>query len=400
VVPAGLFVVLLLDALYATAGLREGVEDIGQQLLAALPGDRRLTVAVTDFSDFQGATSDLSRYVAERLTTVFSQSGRVSVVERRRLTQVLAELGWSQSDLLDPAKAARVGQMAGVDAVIVGTVVALGAAVEIEGRLVSLATSQILAGATVTIPKDGTVEALMARGRQVPAAPAPAAPDPGQPDAPLGGPRLGMVLTHADLASPESYFLLSKAGAVWKYQVTVERQQGLIFKRTTTHQGTWIVTNEGEYLLGGQSAAKFRGTTAIPGADTIEQSYYYRYDTDHLLQVGEEHVLADGQVLTATNQPGIVLLRSPVGSGQQWETTVRSVMGRRPPRTLTVKVTIGSQEGVVVPAGTFQAVRVDIQAGQTEIAEWLAPGVGRVKRIMNQPGGRFEAVLFEYSIPQ
>jgi TolB-like protein len=342
-----------------------------------------LTIAVTDFPDLSGTTSDLSRYIAERLTTVLSQSGRVMIVERRRLLQVLGELGWTLSDLLDPKKAPRAGQMAGVDAVVVGSVVSVGSAVDIEGRLVVLSTSQVLAGASVTIPKDSTLDGLMARGRQVPAAPAPV-----------------RTVTPVDRSAPESYMLLSKAGAVWKYQLTMEKQEGLIFKRATSQQGTLIISNDGEETFDGQITSKFRWTYTISGADRVEESYFYRVHGDTLLQVGEEGLLPDGRAILATHQPGIVLLRHPVTSGQQWDTTFDSTPVGGRPRTLTLKVMIGSEESVTVPAGTFQGVRVDIQAGPLQITEWLVPGMGRVKRIVAKPNSRSEAVLFEYSIPQ
>lgn len=145
--------IICLPILAAGSDLRAGIEALAGDLIAKLPTDRRLVIAVTDFPDLQGVTSELSRYVAERVTTLFTQSQRVAVVERRHLSQVLAEFGWSQGDLLDPAKAPRLRQKAGVEGVLVGSLVDLGAAVEIEARLLALETGEVLAVATATIPK-------------------------------------------------------------------------------------------------------------------------------------------------------------------------------------------------------------------------------------------------------
>ena len=128
---------LLLPAQPAAAqDLRTGVEQIAAQIVEALPAENSLRIAVADFPDLQGVTSDFGRYVANRLTTRLAQSKKVSVVERQRLGQVLAELKFSMSDLVDPAKAKQLGRMAGVEAIVVGTVSDLGNQVDVDARVI------------------------------------------------------------------------------------------------------------------------------------------------------------------------------------------------------------------------------------------------------------------------
>jgi hypothetical protein len=96
------------------------------------------------------------------------------VIERQRLSQVLAELKFSMSDLVDPAKAKRLGQMVGVDALVVGTVSDLGNQVDLDARMIEVETNRMLLGAVVTISKDPTVEEMLKRGRQEAVATTPA----------------------------------------------------------------------------------------------------------------------------------------------------------------------------------------------------------------------------------
>jgi TolB-like protein len=167
-IPAMWLLVISGEAAQA-AELKEAVEQLASQLAKGAPEGKPVRIAVTDLPDLQGVTSDLGRYVAERLTSRMIQSGRFRVIERRRLGQVLNELRFSMSDLVDPAKAKQLGRLAGVDALVVGSVSDLGNSVEVDARIIEVETSNMLLAATATISKDDTVKAMLDRGRVAPA---------------------------------------------------------------------------------------------------------------------------------------------------------------------------------------------------------------------------------------
>lgn len=88
-------------------------------------------VAVFDFENaaVQGVSSgsqrnspDVGKGVAELLILKLVENGDVTVVERSALDKVLAEQNFSNSDRADPATAARLGRLLGVDAIILGTI--------------------------------------------------------------------------------------------------------------------------------------------------------------------------------------------------------------------------------------------------------------------------------------
>lgn len=177
----GMLVSFIVGALALSAvsavDLKEGVEQLAVQLGKSVPEGRTLRVAVTDFADLQGVISDLGRYIAERLTTRLSaQTQKFRVIERRRLGQVLGELRFSMSDLVDSNKAKQLGKMLGVEAIVVGTVSDLGNVVDIDARIIEIETNNILPGVTVAISKDDTVRHMPERGRQEAVA---VAPSPG-----------------------------------------------------------------------------------------------------------------------------------------------------------------------------------------------------------------------------
>ena len=157
--------------------VRDGVENLAKQIIEGMPGDKETRVVVVDFPDLLNITSNLGRYVANRLTTRLAQSDKFFVVERQRLGQVLAELKFSMSDLIDPEKAKELGKMVGVEAMVVGTISDLGSQVDLDARLIEIESRRMLLSATTTISKEQVVAQLMERGRT-------AAPSPSTESAP------------------------------------------------------------------------------------------------------------------------------------------------------------------------------------------------------------------------
>ncbi len=164
-VTVGLLVGILAIGPASAADLKEGVEQLAGQLTKSVPDGKQLRLAVTDFPDLQGVTSDLGRYIAERLTTRLSQNPKFFVIERRRLGQVLGELKFSMSDLVDPAKAKQLGRMLGVEAIVVGSLSDLGNVVDVDARIIEIETNRTMPGASTTISRDQVVDDLIKRGR-------------------------------------------------------------------------------------------------------------------------------------------------------------------------------------------------------------------------------------------
>jgi len=84
------------------------------------------------------------------------------VVERGLLDQVLGQLKLGQSGVIDPGTAQQVGKIAGVEAVVLGTITDLDTTVAINCRLIAVETGQLLAAANTRILKDDDVRRILA----------------------------------------------------------------------------------------------------------------------------------------------------------------------------------------------------------------------------------------------
>jgi curli biogenesis system outer membrane secretion channel CsgG len=98
-------------------------------------GGRKKRVAVFDF-DFAtvqtasaaafGQNIDVGKGISDLLVKYLVQDGTYSVIERKALDKILAEQNFSNSDRANPASAAKLGKLLGVDAIIVGSVTQFG----------------------------------------------------------------------------------------------------------------------------------------------------------------------------------------------------------------------------------------------------------------------------------
>jgi curli biogenesis system outer membrane secretion channel CsgG len=80
-------------------------------------------VAVLPFTDGPGSAGlNSGNAVAGLVVERLAQAGKYRLVERGKLRAILDEQDLQATDLVDPATAAQIGKLAGVDAVITGSV--------------------------------------------------------------------------------------------------------------------------------------------------------------------------------------------------------------------------------------------------------------------------------------
>jgi curli biogenesis system outer membrane secretion channel CsgG len=97
--------------------------------------DRKKRVAVFDFdyatvhsqsAALFGSDVDVGKGMADLLVKYLVKDGTYSVIERKALDKILAEQNFSTSDRANPASAAKLGKLLGVDAIIIGSITQFG----------------------------------------------------------------------------------------------------------------------------------------------------------------------------------------------------------------------------------------------------------------------------------
>jgi curli biogenesis system outer membrane secretion channel CsgG len=104
-------------------------------LVAAVSAQQRKRVAVMDFeygtvrsqvAALFGTDQDVGKGITDLIVDKLVNDGVYSVIERKQLDKIIKEQNFSNSDRADPASAAKIARILGVDAIIVGSITQFG----------------------------------------------------------------------------------------------------------------------------------------------------------------------------------------------------------------------------------------------------------------------------------
>jgi TolB-like protein len=149
-------------------GLEQSLTELSRQISEGLAENQKQTIAVVEFVDLEGRTTNFGRFVAEELITRLYQTKKFKVIERQLLNKIVAEQKLSLGGMIDQPSAQKLGKLLGVDAIASGTVTDLGKSVRVNARLISTGTGEVFAVAAADIAKDEAVIALMGTGNIMP----------------------------------------------------------------------------------------------------------------------------------------------------------------------------------------------------------------------------------------
>jgi curli biogenesis system outer membrane secretion channel CsgG len=104
-------------------------------MVAAASAQQRKRVAVMDFdygtvrssvAALFGTDQDVGKGITDLIVDKLVNDGVYSVIERKQLDKIIKEQNFSNSDRADPASAAKIARILGVDAIIVGSITQFG----------------------------------------------------------------------------------------------------------------------------------------------------------------------------------------------------------------------------------------------------------------------------------
>jgi hypothetical protein len=178
--------------------IQQGLELLAANMAQRLvrEGAGTLSLVIADVPNLRGEYCAMGRFVAERLTTQLATTKGLKVLERSTLAQALLEMKLAQADLADAEKAKQVGLRVGAEAVALGGLADLGTSIELDLRVLRLASGETLFASYSAFAKTPGIDALMKQdcGRGFPPATAAGgapATEPqensGKPEKALGG---------------------------------------------------------------------------------------------------------------------------------------------------------------------------------------------------------------------
>ncbi len=169
---------LLLGAVPAAAYEKE-IDELAAAMTARLATVNKSAVAVVDFTDLEGNVTQLGRFLAEELSAALVGAGSgFELVDRTHLKSILQEHKLAATGIIDPATARRLGEIAGVDALVTGTLTPFGDSVRVAAKVLDTETAKVLSAERINIAKTQAIAELLATGIPLTSPSGPAPPPP------------------------------------------------------------------------------------------------------------------------------------------------------------------------------------------------------------------------------
>ena len=115
-------------------------------LTAGNAQETKPNIALSDFAG-QGIDASTVATISDRMRAELFSTGKVTVLERSQMVQILKEQGFQQSGCTSDQCAVEMGQMIGVKYMVVGSIGLVGRTYTIASRLIDVATGKMVAAA-------------------------------------------------------------------------------------------------------------------------------------------------------------------------------------------------------------------------------------------------------------
>lgn len=161
---------VLLACWFATVGvtyaqtLDSEMSGLAAKISKTLATQGYKSVAAIDFTDLQGQPTELGRFLSEELAVEIVSTGGVSMVDRANIKSILAEHKLTEAGLVDPANAKKLGEFAGVDAILIGNATALDDGIVLMVKAIATSSARIVAAGRIKFPKTSEIQQLLNRG--------------------------------------------------------------------------------------------------------------------------------------------------------------------------------------------------------------------------------------------
>ena len=144
---------LMLSGVAAAQGYENEIQNLSVKMAQKLVNSGKSKIAVVDFTDLKGNVTELGRFLAEEFSVALLESSQgFEVVDRTHLQSILKEHKLSETGLIDPQTARKLGQFAGVDALVTGSITPLGESFRLAVKVLDVETAKMITATSGNIP--------------------------------------------------------------------------------------------------------------------------------------------------------------------------------------------------------------------------------------------------------
>ncbi|GHB88950.1 FlgO family outer membrane protein [Persicitalea jodogahamensis] len=155
-----IFISMISACLPSNAQYEAQIKSITQEIGNKVAETGKKRIAVADFMDANGVVTKLGQFLSEEFNTALPESGQgFQVIDRSRLNDLMREnkLG----PLSDPETAVKLGKLAGIEALIYGTITPLGESVRVNIKILDIQRAVILRAFAGNITRTADINTLL-----------------------------------------------------------------------------------------------------------------------------------------------------------------------------------------------------------------------------------------------
>ena len=155
---------LLLSIVPMSSGSEAETDKISSVMAEKIANKKKSVVAVVDFTDLQGEVTELGRFLAEEISVSLAGSSKgFKVIDRINLKSIIKEHKLAETGIIKLEDARKLGQIAGVEALVTGTLTPLGDSVQLSVKLLDTSTAEIIDANKGSIAKTKAITELLER---------------------------------------------------------------------------------------------------------------------------------------------------------------------------------------------------------------------------------------------
>ena len=156
------FAISLNSTIAQTENIDKEINALAEKISAQVKESGRKKVAVLEFTDLQGSSSELGRFLTEEVSvSLVERRLGFSVIDRANLAALLSEKNLTEKGLIDPKNAEEFNKASGVDAIILGKFTGLKDEVTLATKIIATDTAETVGAARARLPMSKEIEQLL-----------------------------------------------------------------------------------------------------------------------------------------------------------------------------------------------------------------------------------------------
>ncbi|MGH1485704.1 MAG: FlgO family outer membrane protein [Cellvibrionaceae bacterium] len=147
----------------STMAYEKEIDNVSFTMAERISKQGKKRIAVVDFTDLKGNVTELGRFLAEEIAvSIMGRNPSFSTIDRTHLKSIMKEHKLSETGVIDPDTARKIGKIAGVDGLVTGTLTPFGDSIRITLKVLDTQSAEIIDAQRTNIAKTTAIEELLA----------------------------------------------------------------------------------------------------------------------------------------------------------------------------------------------------------------------------------------------